>query len=132
MPYYCYTNEKTGVTLERFYAMGKAPKSIEIEGLRLLRDIAAEHRGCTVAPGAWPLKSEAAGVHPNQAAQAEAHSRKVGVPTEFTPDGRAVFTSARHRKAYCEQVGLYDRNAGPADPRRLHQVPESDADVGDC
>lgn len=131
MPYYCYSAEDGSYTLERFYRMGKAPKFIELEGVRLFRDITAEHRGFMIPPGIWPIKSEAAGVHPDQAAQAEAHSREVGVPTEFTRDGQAVFTSARHRKSYCEAVGLFDRNAGPTDPRRLYRVPDSDSDVGD-
>jgi hypothetical protein len=131
MPFYCYAAEDDSYTLERFYPMGKAPKIVEIEGVRLHRDIAAEHSGTAAGPGIWPMKSEAAGVAPTQAAEAQAQSHKFGVPTEFTRDGRAVFTSARHRKAYCEQVGLYDRHGGPTDPRRLHRVPDSDSDVGD-
>jgi hypothetical protein len=132
MPYYCYSPEGGGYTVERFYPMGNAPKSIEIEGVRLFRDIAAEHRATIHAPRIWPMKSDAAGVHPDQAAEAEAHSRELGVPTEFNSEGQAVFTSARHRKRYCEAVGLYDRNGGPTDPRRLHRVPDSGADTGDC
>lgn len=66
----------------------------------------------------WPMCSDAAGVHPDQVAEAQAAATGLGVPTEFTPDGRAVFRSPRHRKLYCEAVGLYDRNGGYGDPQR--------------
>ncbi len=64
----------------------------------------------------YPMESDAAGVHPDQRVEAEAHSRSIGIPTHFTEDGAAVFTDPKHRKRYCEAIGMYDRNAGPGDP----------------
>jgi hypothetical protein len=37
------------------------------------------------------------------------HADRVGVPTEFTGDGRAVFRDASHRKRYLKAVGLHDK-----------------------
>ena len=80
------------------------------------RDVVGDHSGVYHNAGNWPMLSEGAGVHPTQQIEAMQHSDKIGVPTEFTADGQAVFRSAAHRKRYCEAVGLYDRNAGHADP----------------
>ena len=88
------------------------------DGTLAFRNLRAEHAGARHAPGNWPMKSDAAGVAASQVKEAAEHSRKIGIPTDFTPDGRAVFTSARHRKRYCEAVGLYDRNGGFSDPQR--------------
>jgi hypothetical protein len=58
--------------------------------------------GCPMASKAWqrPLVSNAAGVHRKQRQEAIEHVRSKGVPTDFTADGRPVFTSRAHRKAY--------------------------------
>lgn len=119
MPVYCYTAETDhgGETIERFFCMDDKPASIDLgDGRIAYRDIAAEHAGFTNSPDIWPMASDAAGVHPNQVEGVRDRARQRGIPTEFTRDGRPIFTSARHRKRYCEAVGLYDRNAGPSDP----------------
>lgn len=59
----------------------------------------------------WPLASEAAGVHPDQIAEAREFNRKSGVrATEFTPDGRPVFTGPGHRREYLRAWKKYDRS----------------------
>ncbi|MBN1460881.1 MAG: hypothetical protein JXA57_15215 [Armatimonadetes bacterium] len=60
--------------------------------------------------------SMAAGVDPSQVDEARRQSVEMGVPTDFTPDGDAIFTSRSHRKRYCEKVGLHDRDGGYGDP----------------
>lgn len=70
----------------------------------------------TESTSAWPIKSDALGVHPKQAREAEEHARQKGVPTEFTPQGQPVFRSREHRKQYCRAYGVYDRNGGYGDP----------------
>lgn len=68
-------------------------------------------------PSGWPMVSSAAGVHPSQAKAAYDAAQHYGVPTDFTKEGDPVFTSARHRKDYCEKVrGFFDMNGGFADP----------------
>ncbi|MEM9082598.1 MAG: hypothetical protein AAGB34_03300 [Planctomycetota bacterium] len=64
----------------------------------------------------WPMLSDGAAVHPSQAKGASEHARAHGVPTEFSRDGRPVFTGPDHRKNYCRLIGLRDRNGGYGDP----------------
>jgi hypothetical protein len=118
MPTFCFTNEELGVTLDVFFHFGKEPKSITREGKKFKRDLAAEWRGQPSQAGEWPILSDAVGVHPDQVKEAEAHARKHGVPTDFTPDGRAVLRDKAHRKAYCELIEHYDRNGGYGDPQQ--------------
>jgi len=63
------------------------------------------------------MYSDAAGVAPSQVREAEEHARKIGIPTSFLKDGRAIFEGPAHRKTYCEAVGLFDRNGGYSDPQ---------------
>lgn len=65
-----------------------------------------------------PVVSSALAVHPDQVAEATADAVKKGVPVEFRPDGRPVFTSTRQRAAYCRAYGFFDRNAGYSDAQR--------------
>ena len=115
MPRYCFT-DRQGNTICRFYLMTKVPKQFTLAGTVFKRNICAEHANTKHTPGNWPMKSDAAGVHPDQIKEAHQHSIKIGIPTEFTPDGRAVFTGRKHRKDYCRAIGLHDRNGGYGDP----------------
>lgn len=108
------------------YACGCGHKFVKVMPVRLCsvakrcekcgeqaeRDIVADHREVAHKPGNWPMTSEAAGVHPDDAKRAEEISIQAGVPTKFNADGTCEFTSARHRKTYLESQGLYDRNGG--------------------
>lgn len=62
------------------------------------------HRG-------WPLASDAAGVHRLQVPAMIEKDRKLGVPTEYTRDGRPVFRDRGHRRAYLKAHKLIDRNS---------------------
>ncbi len=116
MPMYCYTN-KAGQTVERFYPMGHAPEQIRVNGRRAVRDYLAEHVKTRPA-GNWPMASDNLGVSPDQIAEAEAHSREIGIPTHFDAEGCAILTSPSHRKRYAEALGFFDRNGGYSDPQR--------------
>lgn len=67
----------------------------------------------------YPMYSDAAGVNPDQIEEQMEMDRQLGVPTEYTEDGLAIFTDPLHRKRYCEAYGLYDRNCfgGGLDPQ---------------
>lgn len=86
------------------------------DGSLAKRAYGAEH-GPRQATGdqAWPLISEAAGVHPSQVEEAREHARKHGVPTDFTSDGRAVFRDRAHRRDYCKLIGVRDNHGGYGD-----------------
>ena len=67
--------------------------------------------GCAFhTPGAWPLVSNALGVHRSQVGEAFEHARKNGVPTEFTADGKVILRDRNHRKAYMRMQGYFDRD----------------------
>src|SRR3989339_1012131 len=97
MPRYCFTNDED-FTICRFYPMGKAPKKFILGGKVFKRNIRAEHVNVKHTPGNWPFESDAAGVHPDQIKEAFEHSVRIGIPTQFTSDGRAIFTGKKHRK----------------------------------
>lgn len=70
--------------------------------------------------GCWtrPLESDALAVHPDQIAEAREDAARAGIPTDFTPDGRPMFTSRGHRARYCKHYGFFDRDGGYSDSQR--------------
>jgi hypothetical protein len=67
----------------------------------------------------WPMRSDAFGVHPSQAAEAYRESVAAGVPTEFDPQtGQAVFRDRHHRRRAVEALSpMYDLDGGYSDPQ---------------
>tara|TARA_Y100000593_G_scaffold91963_1_gene182186 strand:- start:2079 stop:2447 length:369 start_codon:yes stop_codon:yes gene_type:complete len=122
VPVYCYRNE-AGELWEEFSTIAEMESKIDENfsfvddnGVKWTRDFAVEmgvrKNGCA----AWPMKSDAAGVHPSQAQEAYETSRKMGIPTRFDPStGQAIFESRGHRKQYLKAHGLHDRNGGYGD-----------------
>lgn len=91
---------------------------------RLVADELAEEGGLTQGEkshgrlsATYPMKSDAAGIHPSQIPEAREHFAKMGIKVDYTRDGRAIFESPGHRKQVCEAMGLYDRNGGYSDPQ---------------
>ena len=120
MPIYCYSDEEGNYAEEIFPLSKDPPETIETkDGKTLSRNRRLETPGGRCQAKNWPMYSDAAGVNPEQIPEATRHARNVGVPTDFTSDGRAIFTSPHHRKRYCEAHGLYDRNGGFNDPQRV-------------
>ena len=56
-----------------------------------------------------PLHSEALAVHPKQIEEATEDAKQKGVPTEFDPEGRPIFTSSRHFREYAKRYGFIHR-----------------------
>ena len=123
MPYYDYKNTTTGertsifMTISEMERRSKADMSIVLEGVKWERDLASEHcgngsTGCAV----WPMKSDAAGVHPGQVNEFRSDSMKKGVPTDFdTETGQAIFKSRSHRANYLKAYGMHDKSGGYGD-----------------
>lgn len=109
---YCYTNE-TGETIERPFAMGRAPRGVTVAGVRFDRDIPAEHAGEAPNAGKWPKLCDATGVLHSQVDEAETHLNSVGVPTTFTRDGtgRCILRDNQHRNNVLQALGMHDRDA---------------------
>lgn len=122
MPTYCYSRrtpegDYLEKPVERSYPMGKAPHSVRIGNDTWYRDVEAEHRPqAQVGAGAWPLKSDAAGLHPSQIGEMEDFMKSRGVPTSWDRDtGQAIFESRTHRSKVLKVMGLHDQDGGYGD-----------------
>lgn len=144
MPVYCYRQEETGDLIEEVMTceemekreveryddvLGRFRKCIikekEVlsdtglekgEEIIYWRDVVSEQKGVKSFPKNYPQHSDAMGCHPEDAQEAYNESVKMGIPTKFDNEGRAIFESAGHRKQYCEAFGFGDKNAGYSDP----------------
>lgn len=56
--------------------------------------------------GSWKneILSDALAVHSSEAKKHEEIARKIGVPTEYKPDGRPVIRSTAHRRALLKAI----------------------------
>jgi hypothetical protein len=54
----------------------------------------------------WPIKVDAVGVMPEQVSEARERYAKSGVPTDFTPGGRAIITGPGHYERVCRLMGV--------------------------
>jgi hypothetical protein len=87
-----------------------------IDGFLVQRSFSAERPGANSHMSSnWPMKSEAAAVHPSQIGEATEFYRNKGVPTSFDRLGRPVLESRAHRKAFLRASGLHDRDGGVGD-----------------
>jgi len=75
------------------------------EANKAIREGRAQSKGaCLVS--FKPLASIALAVHKSQIKEATELAAKKGVPTDFTPDGRPVFTSSKHMRRYAIKHGF--------------------------
>lgn len=70
--------------------------------------------GSSLCPSKVKL-SDALAVHPSQVEEAREQAKKLGVPTEFAKDGRAVITSRYHQKRLVKALGMFNRDGGYGD-----------------
>jgi hypothetical protein len=112
MPIYCYETED-GQVVEELFPVGKAPKTVVLDdGSVAKRNLACELKPCRSHTGAgWPFECIASGVHPSQAQQLRDYFRKAGVPTDVSPGGNPVYTSAAHRKRALKCRGFFDKSS---------------------
>lgn len=132
MPRYNYRRADTGLIVEVTLTIAEMQRRQRPDGSILLgkneagspwngarvkafRDFASELGTIATQGTGWPLLSEGAGVQQSQVKEATEHARKLGVPTDFTRDGRAIFRDRNHRKQYLKAHGLHDRNGGYGD-----------------
>ncbi len=123
MPTYMYENpeneEITSIfmSISEMESRSSSDNSIELDGVHLKRrmdlEIASSQKGrCS----AWPMQSDAAGVHPDQVGEFTKDSTERGVPTSFdSKTGQAIFTSRSHRSKYLKAYGMFDKNGGYGD-----------------
>lgn len=115
MPTYVYSTDDGVDRIERFFAIGRAPKRIRWAGETYFRDLAAEHGVFASTPGNWPRTSEAMGCHPSQVAEYRQRASSLGVPTEIKNDGTVVLRDRAHEKKFMKAFGFYHQNAGYGD-----------------
>lgn len=121
MPNYTFACDQCDDYVDIKGSMHDPPQPMVCEGCGNMR-YRIYNKRCAAPPSCWPQFSDAAGVGAHQVGEAYKKSLELGVPTEFTKDGRAIFTSREHRKRYCAAFGLYDRNAGYGDQARQSEV----------
>lgn len=121
MPVYCYRTED-GEKVELLMTVSERNRRerdwivVLDDGRKAKRDLRAEHGGFKANISGWPMKCDAAGVHPDQAKEAYDESVRMGTPTEFDrTTGQAVFRDRAHRRDYLRSVGLHDRDGGYGD-----------------
>lgn len=64
---------------------------------------------------AWPMYSDAMGVHPKQIEEARARNRAHGIQIDYLPDGRAILTDRGSRRDLMRIEGYHDNNGGYGD-----------------
>lgn len=123
MPTYRYKNRETGELISLTCTVAEMLKQegnddgIYRDEVFYFRDYQAEHSRQTASGcGAWPMKSDSAGVHPSQCQEFSENSAKMGVSTQFdSKTGQAIFTSRSHRAKYLKTRGLRDHDGGYGD-----------------
>jgi sugar/nucleoside kinase (ribokinase family) len=98
------------VTREEWLKDSKADELLSGEGVNTL--VAQSSAG-------WPKTSDSMAVHPSQAKEAYEQARKLGVPTEFRPDGRPVLTDPGHQKKLARALGMVDLGERTITSRRF-------------
>lgn len=110
MPMYAYTCNACGHQVDDFRTIDhrnfEHPCTACPEGV-LKRDQARELQGTPQTDWTEPIYSEAAGVHPDQIAEARARFPH----HEFTPDGRMIFRSRAHQKQCLRDIGMFDKDS---------------------
>jgi hypothetical protein len=110
MPIYCYITEG-GETAERQHPMGKAPKTVRINGKRANRDFMAEQGGRRAVDGGWPIECVASGVHADQAQELRDFFKSHNCPTEVTNGGDPIYRNASHQRRALKVRNLHLNNS---------------------
>lgn len=100
----------------RYFINGKEISEDELEKRpSKIKEILKSGIMMSPSPAGYPYFSHAASVGFENVAEARQVCQKTGIATEFNSDGEPKFTSRGHRKKFCKEFGLYDRNAGYGD-----------------
>ena len=96
MTVYCFSDLEGGSVWERAYPMGKAPESITIAGVKLFRDIKAEHSGQRSGDAWTDYTSITRGVPLPQMKAAQKLDAELGVPTDYEVRGPMALPRMRN------------------------------------
>ena len=109
MPTYCY-EKPNGQIIEKIMTISEMEdfdKNPVLDGETVKRRVDVEMRGHRDVTDVWR--------HPSQVNEMKQHAAKHGVNTDYTKDGRAIFTSRSHRAAHLKAFNMHDRNGGYGD-----------------
>lgn len=62
-----------------------------------------------------PHFSDGMSVHPEQIAEAMETDRKLGVPTEYSKDGRPLYLTREHQRRHLRAHGMFNKDGGYGD-----------------
>ena len=114
MPIYCFRTNH-GEVIERYFRMDEVPDLIDLDdGSMAIRDYKSERVSGNVKRRSersrgWPLTCVGSGVNANQADELRKHLADRGCPTEISPDGDPIYTSAAHRRKALKIRGFIDK-----------------------
>lgn len=115
MPMYSYSNADQTVVEDRFYLVGKAPKSIEVNGETLNRDFSIGTVNVPPTKG-WPMECCASGVlRESEIKPRQEHLAKHGVSVDFVQDRSGVgynpvYRDKDHKNRALSAIGLQDQS----------------------
>lgn len=109
MPTYCYKDNR-GEIYEEVFPIGKAPKSMRVNGRHAHRCYEAETKGIP-STKCWPMTCVASGVNASQAGELKEFLASKGVPTEVTRGGDPIYRDANHRRKALKARGLVDKSS---------------------
>ena len=64
---------------------------------------------------AWPMRSDALAVHPNQIEAAKARDAAHGIQTDYDHMGRPILRDRDHRRRMLRSFGYHDNDGGYSD-----------------
>lgn len=119
MPLYVY-RMPDGTTVEELFPMGKAPSTIDVDGVVGTRDLLAELEGSSVrsGEGAFPRELWCSSVPPHRVAEA----RQRFPDRRFRDDGKLMVSSLKEERRILSQDGLHDFNKGAKLKKKVVQT----------
>ena len=120
MPVYVFQLRKSNRIIERVLTVKQLTSCMRSDGgYTLPEGVADQNYSLKInshMPQCWPLKSDAAGVHPKQVKAAEEDARRAGINLNFDhKTGQAIFESRGQRSAYLKHRKMYDHDGGYGD-----------------
>ena len=107
---YCFTNKRTGVTIERQFDMNNIPERVKYRGRVFGKNRRAEIKGVPPTKG-WPIECIASGVHADQAQELRDHFKRNGLNIEVTKDGNPVYKTNKEQRRALRCRGMVNKSS---------------------
>lgn len=111
---FCYETD-TGEIIEKPFPIGKAPRTVNIDGV-VARKLIVSPGGSTPNAGNWPMVNVMGGVNPEQAAVANERLRALGAPGHYDhKTGDLHLETRKDYREHCRLTGKVNGSAGYGD-----------------